>query len=147
MHRSCEGRVVVADILVAECGGIHRLSVDPPLAPDRLESQLSFDQEGYWWVLDLGDVEIGFGPVVLSEELKWIVGPLIMIPAFLWEEDVPRDGPLEITLIVRPKVFASSFEREGKPRHRAVWSRYFTMTVKIFLLRLFSTSAISISTV
>jgi hypothetical protein len=77
-------------------------------ARDRLESQLSFDQEGDWWVLDLGDVDIGVGPVVLSEVLKWIVGPLIMIPAFLWEEDVPRDGPLEITLIVRPKVFASS---------------------------------------
>jgi hypothetical protein len=114
MHRSCEGRVVVADILVAECGGIHRLSVDPPLAPDRLESQLSFDQEGYWWVLDLGDVEIGFGPVVLSEELKWVVGPLIMIPAFLWEEDVLREGPLEIHLIVKARSEVSvAFDPRG----------------------------------
>jgi hypothetical protein len=66
-------------------------------------SQASFGQEGYRWVLDLVDVEISVGPVVLSEELKWIVGPVIMIPAFFWEDDVPREGPLEIYLIVKAK--------------------------------------------
>jgi hypothetical protein len=74
-----------------------------PLAPAPPESQISLAQEGYWWVIDLVDVEISVGPVVLSEELRWIVGPLILIPAFLWEQDVPRQDPLGIYLNVKAK--------------------------------------------
>jgi hypothetical protein len=95
--------VILIGYLASGCGGIHRLSVYAPVAPVQLESQASFGQEGYRWVLDLVDVEISVGPVVLSEELKWIVGPVIMIPAFFWEDDVPREGPLEIYLIVKAK--------------------------------------------
>jgi hypothetical protein len=101
------GCVVLIGVLVAGCGGIHRLSVYAPLAPAPLEGQASFGQEGYRWVLDFVDVEVSVGPVVLSEELKWIVGPAILIPAFLWEEDVPREDPLGIYLIVKAKPEAS----------------------------------------
>ena len=101
------GCAVVVGLLVAGCGGVHHLSVQTPLAPEGLERPISFRQDGYTWVLDFVDVEISGGPVVLSEELEWIIGPLIMIPAFLWEEDVPRDGPLEITLIVKARSGAS----------------------------------------
>jgi len=95
--------VILIGIAVAGCGGIHRLSVYAPVAPVLVEYKSSFVQEGYWWVLDLVDVEVRVGPVVLSEELKWIVGPVIMIPAFLWEEDVPRKGPLEIYLTIKAR--------------------------------------------
>jgi hypothetical protein len=97
------GCVVLIAVLVAGCGGIHRLFVYAPLAPAPPESQISLAQEGYWWVIDLVDVEISVGPVVLSEELRWIVGPLILIPAFLWEQDVPRQDPLGIYLNVKAK--------------------------------------------
>jgi len=97
------GCVVLIGIIVAGCGGIHRLSVYAPLEPAPLEGQVSLRQEGYWWVLDLVDVEVSVGPVVLSEKLHWIVGPAIMIPAFLWEKDVTREDPLGIYLVVKAK--------------------------------------------
>ena len=111
LRRGC---LLLIAVFVAGCGGIHSLSVYAPLEPAPLEDHASFRQEGYRWVLDLVDVEVSVGPVVLSERLNWIVGPAIIIPAFLWEEDVAREGPLAIYIVVkaRPDAYVEYDPRE-----------------------------------
>ena len=63
-------------------------------------------ERGYYWQLDLSDVELRIYNVRLSSKLICVVGPLCIIPTF-WEKDVPEVGPLKIVILVKAKHEAS----------------------------------------